>query len=315
MELIPGLFVGNDGRQCLQVFSGHGARDGLAGQWVPGAARLAVNHFAVLVAKREPTLTEPAVVHPGRDAGFVVRNDNRPVTDEVIDHRVPTKSVKAPCLRISGVDKTQYKPLGLAIELAAVFPTGSAERDDRTFRMSVTPGLPVRHHRRDLLQLLALQWAVHRFAQDVTPQTVGFRVVHHQAAVPQHPGDTERQRLAIHASGIHDAIVAEVSPRGCDWPVAERIVVSHRWEAFLAIFTGFPMDTLVRLFGVDRVSRTQQTVVDSFFMQRFRRRRAIVWPRVAGWPFATCFVKLAAAGRVTGGGESVLAYHDESSFY
>ena len=59
-------------------------------------------------------------------------------------------------------------------------------------------------------------------------------VAHHQAAFPQEPGNAEGVSLIIESSGIHDAIVTEVSPGGGNRRASKHVVEDlTRWARHL----------------------------------------------------------------------------------
>ena len=56
------------------------------------------------------------------------------------------------------------------------------------------------------------------------PQGIGFLVVHHEAASPQHTGNAKRKFLSIYLASIHDAVVAQMSPGSGDRLTAKMVV-------------------------------------------------------------------------------------------
>ena len=69
------------------------------------------------------------------------------------------------------------------------------------------PRLPVGDDRGNRFEFGSLEIAFHGGSQQVAPQALGFLIDHHQAALPEHPGNGEVQTLVLDLSGIHDAVV------------------------------------------------------------------------------------------------------------
>lgn len=58
----------------------------------------------------------------------------------------------------------------------------------------------------------------------MTPIAACFNVVHDETAIPQHSRNTERNDALIGISGIHDAVVAQMSPSGSDGALIDNVV-------------------------------------------------------------------------------------------
>ena len=58
----------------------------------------------------------------------------------------------------------------------------------------------------------------------MTPVAECFDVVHDQTSIPEHAGDAQCDRSLIRISGIHDAVVAQVSPSSSDRSFIDYVV-------------------------------------------------------------------------------------------
>ena len=86
----------------------------------------------------------------------------------------------------------------------------------RRFWILITPRLPRRYGRGQDRERLTLQLACHTFAKDMTPVASSFDVAHDEAAAPQLSGYEKGELLFFNFTGIHDAVVAKVSPSRSD---------------------------------------------------------------------------------------------------
>lgn len=90
--------------------------------------------------------------------------------------------------------------------------------------MVAAPAFPVGDDGGHGFEFGSLQRAVHSLSQNVTPERLRLGIDHDETALPKLTGDGEGESLVVYFAGIHDAIVAEMSPGSRDIAVAQLVI-------------------------------------------------------------------------------------------
>jgi len=202
-------------------------------------ARL-VNTFARRLQIQERLTSQ---VTPERCGGLVGRcqDHQRHIDERVVHHPRSPHGVQRVGLGVIQDANAQHPRLGrqpIVISLAAqdagigaaevtgivIGLAGVVVRQDPGIGMGLPPGRPRGLGRGHHLELGATQRSLNGSARQVTPEAVGFAVVHDQRVAHQLAGNAEGQVSPVHRSGIHDARVAERSPGDGERPAADDIV-------------------------------------------------------------------------------------------
>ena len=191
---------------------------------IPPRARFCVNQIAITGLKSKRRSVGLALHDHGSAAGWVIADHDRFPGKAVVDNWSPPQRIEIPEPGVGFVGQPDQQVLVALVQSSIVGPGSAVKRGDRRVGMSASPGGPVRQRRREHLQFLTLQGTFHCGAQQVAPLAARLFVDHDQTAVPEEPRDGEGQRALSESSGIHDTVVAEVSPSCGDRLTGQNVV-------------------------------------------------------------------------------------------
>lgn len=224
MEVPPRSTIGHDADPAGQPFALQRTGHCRAAGRVPVRPCLLVQQFAARIAKGQRPVVEAAIIGKCRGPLLHEHNEHGFAIELIVHNRLMGQPVQRPSARRVAGGEADDEAGRILKEVMLVAFGGSGQVQHARIRVLLVPGLPIGHDRREHLELLPLEWASHRGSQHVAPQATRLEVYHHKAPLPKHPRDSKGQVTVADAGGIHDAVVAEVSPGGRNGPTTKRVI-------------------------------------------------------------------------------------------
>ena len=226
MKLFPGAAVGEDGSSRGEGSSFERTVQSDARGRIPTGFGVGVDEKSAVSRKRESEsfTIQTALESAGGEGIGIEGGEYRDLFEFGGSETVFEEAIAGKRESSGGRLKPEYELGGIPEELEPELLRGTRQMEHGGVRVLGAPIGPRRDHGGNDLELCAFQFSLLASAEDVTPERFRLEVLHDEAAIPKHSGNTKVETGSFDICGIHDAVEAEMSPGGRECGIPDGIV-------------------------------------------------------------------------------------------